>query len=96
MTNLAATLYCLDRQREAEQQWFKAIRLCPAYLEAAEHLVGVLYRKRSTEAIEVVTFIQEALKLPASTKESPGQAAGSRSHHALFHHVSSGASQCMS
>lgn len=85
ITNLASSLFCLDRQNEAEQQWLKAIRLCPSYLEAAEHLVGLLYRKRSAEAIEVVNFIQQALKLPGSSSKSPSQAAGSRPPHASSH-----------
>ncbi|KAK5995824.1 putative UDP-N-acetylglucosamine--peptide N-acetylglucosaminyltransferase SEC [Cladobotryum mycophilum] len=61
ITNMAATLYCLGRQDEAEQHWLMAIRLCPSYLDAAEHLVGLMYRKRSQEAINVICFIQRAL-----------------------------------
>jgi tetratricopeptide (TPR) repeat protein len=59
-------LFCLDRIGEAEQQWLKAVKLCPAYLEAAEHLVGLLYRKRSKKAIEVITFVQQSLRLSPS------------------------------
>lgn len=60
---MAATLYCLNRQDEAEKQWLRAVKLRPSYLEAAEHLVGLLYKKRSMEAIEIINFIQQALRL---------------------------------
>lgn len=90
ITNLASSLFCLDRQGEAERQWLKAIRLCPSYLEAAEHLVGLLYRKRSTEAIDVVNFIQQALKLP----EVSSQAAGSQPAHASSHVSQEKGSKC--
>ncbi|PHH58781.1 hypothetical protein CDD81_4586 [Ophiocordyceps australis] len=66
MTNMAAALYCLDRQSEAEQFWLDAIKLRPSYLEAAEHLVGLLYRKRGPEAVEVISYVQGALRLPDS------------------------------
>ncbi|VUC34102.1 unnamed protein product [Clonostachys rosea] len=65
LTNVAAALYCLGRQEEAEKTWLRVVRLHPAYLEAAEHLVGLLYRKRSLEAIEVISFVQKALKTPS-------------------------------
>ncbi|KEY65786.1 hypothetical protein S7711_08724 [Stachybotrys chartarum IBT 7711] len=63
ITNIAAALFCLDRQDEAEQHWLRAIKLRPDYLEAAEHLVGLLYKKRSKEAIQVIDYIQNALRL---------------------------------
>lgn len=56
----------MDRQQEAEQYWLRAVRMRPSYLEAAEHLVGLLYRKRSKDAIEVVNFVQEMLRMPQS------------------------------
>ena len=64
---MAATLYCLNRQDEAEKHWLRAVKLRPSYLEAAEHLVGLLYKKRSREAIEVINFIQQALRLKQHT-----------------------------
>jgi tetratricopeptide (TPR) repeat protein len=64
IANTAATLYCLDRQQEAEQRWLDAVKLRPDYLEAAEHLVGLLYRKRSKEAVEIIDHVQQALRLP--------------------------------
>lgn len=70
VANIAATLYCLDRHDEAEKHWLRALKLRPSYMEAAEHLVGLLYKKRSREAIEVILFIQRSLRL-----EGPKQAA---------------------
>ncbi|KAL6862374.1 glycosyl transferase family 41 domain-containing protein [Trichoderma novae-zelandiae] len=81
ITNLAATLYCLNRQEEAEQHWLRAIKLRPDHLEATEQLVGLLYKKRSREAIDIISFVQQALSLtrgnptrtsyPASSDDRP-------------------------
>ncbi|KAF4121769.1 UDP-N-acetylglucosaminyltransferase [Geosmithia morbida] len=65
ITDIAATLYCLGRQDEAERNWLKAVKLQPGYLEAVENLVGLLYRKRSQEAVEIITFVQQSLRLLA-------------------------------
>ncbi|KAH6669093.1 tetratricopeptide [Plectosphaerella plurivora] len=64
LSNVAATLYCLGRHEEAEQTWLSAIHTCPSALEAVEHLVGLLYKKKSTEAVQVIGFVQDALRLP--------------------------------
>ncbi|KAK1968276.1 tetratricopeptide [Colletotrichum sublineola] len=69
MSNMAATLYCLDRQDEAEECWLKAIKTRPQYLEAVEHLVGLLYKKKSLDAVDIIGFVQKALKLPANSME---------------------------
>ena len=58
---MAASLYCIGRQQEAEQHWLRAVKLQPSYFDSTEHLVGHLYKSRSKEAIEVITFIQRAL-----------------------------------
>ncbi|KAG9256163.1 glycosyl transferase family 41-domain-containing protein [Emericellopsis atlantica] len=63
MTNAAAASYCLGRYDDAEQYWSRSMTMCPEYLEATEHLVGLLYRKRSREAIEAITYVQESLRL---------------------------------
>ncbi|KAF5019746.1 hypothetical protein F66182_8251 [Fusarium sp. NRRL 66182] len=63
ITNKAATLYCLNRQEEAEKQWIKAIEVQPSYLEAAEHLVGLLYKKRSKDAVEIIEHVQRTLRV---------------------------------
>lgn len=58
---MGAALYCLGRQDEAEQNWLRAVKLQPGYLDATEHLVGHLYKNRSGEAVEVIAYIQRAL-----------------------------------
>lgn len=60
-THVGAALYCLGRQSEAEQNWLRAVKLQPDFLDAAEHLVGHLYRNRSGEAVEVIAYVQKAL-----------------------------------
>jgi hypothetical protein len=35
----------------------------PSYLEAVEHLVGLLYKKRSKQAIEIIDHVQRALRV---------------------------------
>ncbi|PHH83864.1 hypothetical protein CDD83_2901 [Cordyceps sp. RAO-2017] len=64
ITNMAITLFSLNRQREAEQYWLRAVKLHPSYLEATEHLVGLLYKKRSQEAVELITYVQQVLTNP--------------------------------
>ncbi|KAM0218596.1 hypothetical protein ACHAPQ_005618 [Fusarium lateritium] len=63
ITNKAATLYCLGRQDEAEKHWIRAVEVQPGYLEAVEHLVGLLYKKRSKQAIEIIDHVQRALRV---------------------------------
>lgn len=70
LTDIAATLYCLGRSDEAEKHWLKAVKLCPGYLESTEHLVGLLYRKRTKEAVDIITFVQDALRLSDSEEKS--------------------------
>ncbi|KAM7195282.1 putative UDP-N-acetylglucosamine--peptide N-acetylglucosaminyltransferase SEC [Rhypophila sp. PSN 637] len=78
ISNIAATLYCLNRQEEAEHQWTQAVKIRPSYLEAVEHLVGLLCSgHRSQEAVNIIDFVQRALRLPSSgvqsnEKTSPG------------------------
>ncbi|TQN70932.1 putative UDP-N-acetylglucosamine--peptide N-acetylglucosaminyltransferase SEC [Colletotrichum shisoi] len=69
---MAATLYCLNRQDEAEKCWLTAIKTRPQYLEAVEHLVGLLYKKKSSDAVEVISFMQKALRLSAEPVEHVG------------------------
>ncbi|KAF5662637.1 UDP-n-acetylglucosamine-peptide n-acetylglucosaminyltransferase [Fusarium circinatum] len=71
ITNKAATLYCLGRQDEAEKHWIRAVEVQPSYLEAVEHLVGLLYKKRSKEAVEIIDHVQRALRvLPAQNQQA--------------------------
>ncbi|KAJ2893200.1 uncharacterized protein MKZ38_008923 [Zalerion maritima] len=64
ISNIAASFYCLNRHQEAEQHWIKAIKLRPSYLEAVEHLVGLLgANHRGRQVVEIIDFIQTSLKL---------------------------------
>ncbi|KAI9693220.1 MAG: hypothetical protein M1822_005216 [Bathelium mastoideum] len=63
ISNLAATLLCMDRRQEAEQTWLKAVRLRPSYFEAVEHLVGLLCgEQRAKEAVELIDFVESSLR----------------------------------
>lgn len=73
ISNIAATMYCLNRHEEAERHWWQAVRLRPSYLEAAEHLVGLLCSGQcSQEAVQAIEFVQERLRV---RKTSPLQTA---------------------
>ncbi|KXH42380.1 tetratricopeptide [Colletotrichum nymphaeae SA-01] len=72
VSNQAATLYCLNRQDEAEKCWLKAIKTRPQYLEAVEHLVGLLYKKKSVDAVDVINFVQKSLRLPKGSTGETG------------------------
>ncbi len=61
IANIAASLYCLGRHDEAERHWICAVQQRPSYLEAVEHLVGLLYKKRSKEAIDIICYVQKTL-----------------------------------
>jgi tetratricopeptide (TPR) repeat protein len=70
ISNLAATLLCLNRRAEAEQYWMKAIRLRPSYFEAVEHLVGLLCgNHRGREAVDIINSVETALRLPKGARE---------------------------
>ncbi|RCI14110.1 hypothetical protein L249_8127 [Ophiocordyceps polyrhachis-furcata BCC 54312] len=77
ITNTAASLFCLDRQTEAEQLWLEAVRLRPSYLEALEHLISLLYKRRSEEAIEVISYVQRSLRIPSQMSDRPEYVHGS-------------------
>ncbi|XXH00387.1 GTPase-activating protein S23 [Hypoxylon texense] len=63
ISNVAATLYCLNLHEEAEKHWRRAVRLRPSYLEAVEHLVGLLCSShRSKEAVDIISFVQESIR----------------------------------
>lgn len=68
ISNIAATLYCLNRHDEAQAQWVKAIKIRPSYLEAVEHLVGLLSsNNRAREAVNTIEYIQRALRMPGTS-----------------------------
>ncbi|KAI1497150.1 glycosyl transferase family 41-domain-containing protein [Biscogniauxia marginata] len=63
-SNIAATLYCLNRHEEAENHWLQAVRRRPSFLEAVEHLVGLLCSShRSKEAVDIIDFVQRSIRL---------------------------------
>lgn len=67
ISNLAATLLALERREEALEHWFRAIKLRPSYFEAVEHLVGLLCsNQRGKDAVNVIQFVEQALRLPPS------------------------------
>lgn len=65
ISNLAATLLCLNRREEAEQYWLQSVKLRPSYFEAVEHLIGLLCGDhRGTEAVNIIEFVERSLRLP--------------------------------
>ncbi|EER29357.1 hypothetical protein D8B26_004031 [Coccidioides posadasii str. Silveira] len=74
ISNLAATLLALERRDEALEHWFRAIKLRPSYFEAVEHLVGLLCSsQRGKDAVNVIQFVEQALRLPPSGDCFKGQ-----------------------
>lgn len=73
MSNIAATLYCLDRREEAEKFWYRAIHARPSYLEPAEHLASLLAaEQRNREAVDMIAFVQDSLRIRKSTGTESG------------------------
>ncbi|TVY56344.1 UDP-N-acetylglucosamine--peptide N-acetylglucosaminyltransferase 110 kDa subunit [Lachnellula cervina] len=65
ISNLAATLLCLNRREEAEQHWLQSVKLRPSYFEAVEHLIGLLCGDhRGNEAVAIIDFVERSLRLP--------------------------------
>ncbi|ETN43468.1 uncharacterized protein HMPREF1541_02627 [Cyphellophora europaea CBS 101466] len=64
MSNLAATLFALNRRDEALQYWSAAVTLRPSYFEAVEHLIGLLCStRRAKEAVDLIEFVESSLKI---------------------------------
>lgn len=70
MSNAGATFFCLGRREEAERAWLKVIKAKPSYLEAVEHLVGLLYKKRGREAVDIISFVQNSLRITLGATSS--------------------------
>jgi tetratricopeptide (TPR) repeat protein len=67
ISNLAATLLCLNRREEAENHWLQSVKLRPSYFEAVEHLIGLLCGDhRGNEAVNIIEFVERSLRLPRS------------------------------
>lgn len=72
ISNLAATLLCLNRREEAEQHWLQSVKLRPSYFEAVEHLIGLLCGDhRGNEAVNIIEFVERSLRLPKPSEDSP-------------------------
>lgn len=64
MSNLAASLLALNRREDAEQYWFRSVKLRPSYFEAIEHLIGLLHEgHRGREAVKVIEYVEHALRV---------------------------------
>ncbi|EEH11231.1 UDP-N-acetylglucosaminyltransferase [Histoplasma capsulatum G186AR] len=63
ISNLAATLFALDRREEALNHWLRAVKLRPSYFEAVEHLIGLLCStQRGKEAVNIIEFVEANLR----------------------------------
>ncbi|KAK7548646.1 glycosyl transferase family 41-domain-containing protein [Phyllosticta citricarpa] len=71
LSNVAATLHSLGRKQEAEQHWWRAIRLRPTYFEAVEHLVQLLCADhRNKEAIRIIEYVENHLQISKQSRHS--------------------------
>ncbi|KAI0169437.1 glycosyltransferase family 41 protein [Hypoxylon sp. FL1284] len=88
ISNVAATLYCLNLHDEAEKHWLRAVRLRPSYLEAVEHLVGLLCSShRSKEAVDIISYVQDSIRfrdgmVNSDTNRGMGNGGGGLPHGA--------------
>lgn len=74
LSNIGATLYCLNRLDDAEKYWHMVISIRPDYLEAVEHLVGLLCStQRSKLAVDTIEHIQYSLRLPCTDEALSSQ-----------------------
>ncbi|KAJ5746715.1 hypothetical protein N7520_011897 [Penicillium odoratum] len=65
ISNLAATLFALDRREEAQEHWLRAVKLRPSFFEAVEHLIGLFCSShRGREAVNIIDFVQNSLRHP--------------------------------
>lgn len=97
MSDLAATLFALDRRDEAEHYWFRSVKLRPDYFEAVEHLIGLLHEgHRGREAVRVIEYVEHALRTNLGPQS--GQSNLERiSHGALLHGmVEADSTHCLS
>ena len=63
LSNLALTSLASDCHDDAEKYWHRALRMKPAYFEAAEHLISLHCRKRRhKDAVQVVDYVRRSLR----------------------------------
>ena len=74
-------MYGLNRQTDAEKHWLQAIKISARCLEAVEHLVGLLYKKRSREAVDVITFVQNSLSCRNTACGGENAPGNTKPHH---------------
>ena len=78
ISNLAATLLCLNRRDEAQKRWLQAVRLRPSYFEAVEHLVGILCADhRGKDAVTIIEFVERCLRLSKPDPHEDAQVSNS-------------------
>ncbi len=69
MSNLAATLFALNRRDDAEHYWFRSVKLRPSYFEAVEHLISLLHEDhRGQEAVRVIEHVEHTLRTSLGTQ----------------------------
>ncbi|KAM0127116.1 hypothetical protein ACHAO1_009701 [Botrytis cinerea] len=90
ISNLAATLLCLQRRDEAEANWRKSVNLRPNYFEAVEHLIGLLCGDhRGQEAVGIIEFVERSLRIPKSDDHHDHYSETSSSTDREFHDFAS-------
>lgn len=63
-SNLALTALACKSFPEAERYWQSALKISPCYVEAAEHLVGLLCsQRRQQRAIEVIDHVMHSFRV---------------------------------
>lgn len=79
-------MYCLNRQVDAEEHWLEAINISPQCLEAVEHLVGLLYKKRSRDAVDIINFVLRSLRKQDDMTHEEGTSAHPETHRPTILH----------
>ncbi|CAD6456699.1 a69aa3e8-c77a-470f-9550-d0152119600b [Sclerotinia trifoliorum] len=93
ISNLAATLLCLQRRDEAEANWRKSVNLRPNYFEAVEHLIGLLCGDhRGKEAVAIIEFVERSLRISKSDDHYDHYSETSSSTDREYHDFASSAS----
>jgi predicted O-linked N-acetylglucosamine transferase (SPINDLY family) len=82
ITNLAATLMAMNKKKDAEQYWQRAVKLRPGKFDAVEHLIGLLCNEnRNGDAIATIQYVERTLRIKSSRHLDPASEAAS---HGLY------------
>lgn len=93
ISNLAATLLCLQKRDEAEAMWRKSVHLRPSYFEAVEHLIGLLCGDhRGNEAVAIIDSVEQALRIHKSDDHHDHYSETSSNNDREFHDFARAAS----